>query len=589
MKNSPTSRRLAAIVSADVAGYARLMGIDEEGTLAVLRAHRSEFIDDIISDHCGRIVKSMGDGLLLEFPSVVEAVASSLEFQSGMARRNADVPPERQIEFRIGINLGDIIADGEDIFGDGVNIAARLEGLADPGGICLSEAAYQQVRSHLGLVVEDMGDRALKNIEMPVRAYRLRGTKKSNHAKASQHQAQTLPPGRPALAILPFRNLNRDTETGFVADGISLGIQTLLVQLSGIFFVNACAHPEYRRGEVTATQALSEMPVQYAIEGAVQKSGDRLRLNVQVSDLQSGAVILAETYDRDVTDVFALQDEIAMRIVSAVSVKLIGGHIARDFTAGLDSPNAWEHFLRGINHLYQWTRHDCFASIPHFEALAEAPPGVAIGPCYLALLNYMAAIQNWAPSREDALAEAQRWARRGVAIDVGNNGLAHAVMGAICLAERKHDEAMAFGRTGVAFRSSCPFALSQLGQTETYSGDPNRGIKHIREGMAVRMQQPPTMVDNLAMAFRDAGKIELSIPAAEEAIRIDPDYFDAYVTLCSDQAMNSDLSGAARTAEKIRVRCPDFSVCGYLDRQPYRNPAVAARIGEALRSAGLPG
>ncbi|AZV80742.1 hypothetical protein EBB79_22575 (plasmid) [Parasedimentitalea marina] len=188
----------------------------------------------------------------------------------------------------------------------------------------------------------------------------------------------------------------------------------------------------------------------------------------------------------------------------------------------------------------------------------------------------MAAIQNWVPSREYALAEAQRWARRGVAIDVGNNGLAHAVMGAICFAERKHGEAMAFGRTGVAFRSSGPFALSKLGQTETYSGDPNRRIKHIREGMAVRMQQPPTMVGNLAMAFRDAGKIELSIPAAEEAIRIDPDYFDAYVTPCSDQAMNSDLSGAARTAERIRVRCPDFSVCGYLDRQPYRNPAVAA-------------
>lgn len=592
MTADPTTRRLAAIVAADVAGFARLMGADEAGTLAALRAIRRDLIDPAIASHRGRVVKTMGDGLLLEFASATEAVACCLEVQRAMAGRNAKLPAGRRIAFRIGINLGDVIPEGEDIFGDGVNIAARLEALADPGGICVSRAVMREAGPRLRLRAEDMGQRALKNIEAPVHAFRLRAGGASAPAPATGPrdlaEAMPLPPARPSLAILPFRNLNADPETGFVTDGIALGLQTLLVQLSGIFFVNACRHQGYRSGEATAAEALAGMPVEYAIEGAVQKAGQRVRVNVQVSQIETGALILAESYDRPVTDVFALQDEIAARIAGALSIELIGGHIARDFTVGLDSPDAWQHFLRGIDHLYRWTQHDCLAAIPHFEALAASHPETAIGPCYLAVLHYMAALQNWVPSPAEAFAEAERWARLGVEEEAGNNGLAHAVLGAFRLDARDHDESLALCRTAVGYRSNCPFALGQLGRVETYCGDPVSGIKHTREAMAVRIAHPPSLVDGLAIAYRDRGSVDLSIPAAREAIRIDPGFLDAQVTLCSDLALEGDSDGARTAAAEILAAAPAFTIAGFMSRQPYRAPEIPDRLRGALAAAGLP-
>ncbi len=593
MHNERTRRRLAAIVAADVSGYSRLMGADEEGTFDALRAHRAQLIDPTVEKHGGRIVKTMGDGLLLEFPSVVDAVRCSIEVQRAMHDRNADVSPERRIDFRVGINVGDVITEGDDIFGDGVNIAARLEGIADPGGVCISEAALQHVGSALELVTEDMGERALKNIEAPIHAFRIRNTggveaKPSPIVRAIPEQALPLPSERPSLAILPFRSLNTNPDARFVADGIALGVQTLLVQLSGIFFVNACLHQGYREGRQTAAEALSDMAVRYAVEGSVQQVGGRVRVSVQVSDLEGGALVWAENYDRSLEDVFSMQDEISRRIAGALSTELVGGHLARDFTGSLDSPDAWEHFLRGIDHLYRWTKHDCAAAIPHFEALADAHPESAIGPCYLSLLNYYAANRNWTASKEKSLEEAERWAHIALPLEDGNNGLGHAVLGAITLAKHRHDESLAYCRSAVSYRANCPFAIGQLGLTETYSGDPASGVKHAREAMSVRMLQPSPLVNALAIAYRDQGEIDLSIPTAEEAARIDPNYSDALATLCSDFAISGESARAEQVAKRILAATPDFSVARFARQHPYRDAVILDRITSALMSAGLP-
>jgi class 3 adenylate cyclase/TolB-like protein len=587
-------RKLAAILAADVAGYSRLMGDDEEGTLNALRNCRTELIDPLVAEHGGRIVKAMGDGLLIEFPSVVEAVRCSIEIQKGMCARNVDTPPNRRIEFRIGINVGDVIVEGDDIFGDGVNIAARLEGISDPGGICISEAALDQVRGRIKISADDMGQRSLKNIESPVRAFRISeaiapAAKPHDDVQTVHENLVSFPSERPSLAILPFRNFSPSRDADYIADGISLGIQTLLVQLPNMFFVNACRHEGYRREEVSASEALSHLPIRYAVEGWVQQAGNRVRVSVQVSDLKNSVAIWADKYDRELSDIFDLQDEIARRIAAALSVELIGGHLARDFTGGLGGPGDWENFLRGINHFYRMTKQDFAQAIPHFEALAKAHPDSAIGPCYLSVIHLYAAKRNWSVCDGDALEQAEKWARQAIQLQDGNNGLGHAVLGAIELDRKKHDESLRLCRTAVGYRASCPFAHGQLGISQTYSGDPASGIKQLREAISVRLAGPsPLELNALAVAYRDHGDVDLSIPTASEAARLDAGFLDAYVTLCIDLEMSGDTDRAREIAKQITAMAPDFSTHAYLAKLPYRDKAMLQRIDAAMNDAGLP-
>ncbi|KUJ73325.1 hypothetical protein AVO45_14645 [Ruegeria marisrubri] len=586
MTEPSSERRLAAVVSADVAGYARLMGRDEEGTLEALRSHRRELIDDLITRHGGRIVKTMGDGFLIEFPSAIEAVRCSVEFQKQMAARNAPIPDDKRIEFRIGINVGDVIHEEDDIFGSGVNLAARLQTESDPGGICLSEPVVQHVRGQMELDVEDMGERALKNIERPVRVFRLRGF--GGGVRIAAGSPLPIAPRRPSIAILPFRNLTPGNEAAFVADGIALGIQTLLVQLSNIFLVNACRHPGYRNGEASAAEALASVPVSFALEGAVQTAGARVRASVQVTELATGNAIWADRYDRDLSDVFALQDDIAREVASALSVRLVGGHVASDFTVGLDTPDAWEHFLRGINDLYEWNQGACRAAIPHFRTLAQVHPESALGACYLSLLHYALAVEGWGQDPAAEMEQAKCWSEQAVSLPEGNNGLGHAVLAAISLNERRHEQSLILSRQGVAYRSNCPFAISQLGRTETFSGDCDAGIKHAREALRIRMAHPPSMVNMLAVGHRDKGQLQQAIRVAQAARDIDHKQLEPLVTLCSSHALAGDLEAAGEASRRILSLDPDFSATAYTDRQPYLSPRTPERIRQSLLSAGLP-
>ena len=314
MSGERVERRLAAILAADVVGYSRLMGRDEAGTLARLRGHRRELIDPNIAEHKGRIVKTTGDGILIEFPSVVEAVTCAVTVQRGMAERNHEIPADQRIVFRVGINLGDIIiAEDNDIHGNGVNVAARLEGIAEPGGICVSGTVRDHIGDRLNLAFEDMGEQALKNLARPIRAYRVRlGTAEGTAAISPAETTPTLAlPDKPSVAVLPFANMSSDPEQEFLADGIAEDVITALSRYPSLFVIARNSTFTYKGRAVEIRQVGRELGVRYVLEGSLRKAANRIRVTAQLIEAETGNHVWAERYDRDLADIFAVQDEIS--------------------------------------------------------------------------------------------------------------------------------------------------------------------------------------------------------------------------------------------------------------------------------------
>jgi adenylate cyclase len=342
-------RRLAAILAADVVGSCRLIGNDEEGTLAQLKALRKTLIDPRITDHRGRIVKNTGDGALVEFASVVDAVRCADKIQRSLAEQNTDVPQDKRIEFRIGIHVGDIIIADDDIFGDGVNIAVRLEWIAEPGGICISDDAYRQVRGKVESALEDMGTQSLKNIAEPMRAWRVRIGPSSSSAKTSTAIAQPLPlPDKPSIAVLPFQNMSGDPEQEYFADGIVEEIITALSRFKSLFVIARNSSFTFKGKAVDIKEVGRRLGVRYVLEGAVRKASGKVRITCQLIEAATGAHIWADRFERDMTDIFALQDEVTLAVVSAIQPKLFQAQIALATRRRPENLTAYDYFLRAL-------------------------------------------------------------------------------------------------------------------------------------------------------------------------------------------------------------------------------------------------
>src|SRR5271165_3763013 len=346
-------RRLAAILAADIAGYSRLIGADEEGTLARLRAHRRELIDLKIAEHRGRLVKTTGDGLLVEFASIVDALRCATEVQAAMTERNAAVPADSRIEFRVGINVGDIVVEDGDIFGDGVNVAARLEGLADPGGICVSARVQEDAAGRLDLTFEDMGDQSLKNIARPIRVYRARLTPSDTAPKATPTESPPILalPDKPSIAVLPFANMGSDPEQEYFADGIAEDIITLLSKSRGLFVIARNSTFTYKGKAVDVSQVERELGVRYVLEGSVRKAGNRVRVTEQLIAAATGEHLWGERYDRDLTDIFVVQDEITESVSVAILPTVDRTERERAARKPTNSLDAWECYHRGMWHI----------------------------------------------------------------------------------------------------------------------------------------------------------------------------------------------------------------------------------------------
>jgi TolB-like protein len=407
-KPERTERRLAAILAADVAGYSRLMGADEEGTLAVLKSARAESIDPKIAEHRGRIVKTTGDGMLVEFASVVDAVPCSVAVQQAMAERNADTLEERRVEFRIGINLGDIISDDNDIYGDGINVAARLEALAEPGGICVSGVVRDQVRDRLDIAFDDRGEQQVKNIARPVHVYRIRPTIPAQEAKP----ALALP-DKPSLAVLPFQNMSGDPEQEYFADGMVEEITTAIARLPWLFVIARNSSFTYKGKAVDVKHVARELGVRYVLEGSVRKAGNRVRITGQLIDTATGAHIWADRFDGALDDIFELQDQVASSVAGAIEPKLRQSEIERAVRKPTESLDAYDLYLRALEQTYRYTE----ASVA--EAIALLRRALAIDPSYIPAAamvgwcRWVEVVQGWGASDDD-VADCLRLARQAL-------------------------------------------------------------------------------------------------------------------------------------------------------------------------------
>ncbi len=582
-------RRLAAILSADVVGYSRLMGVDETGTLSAIKGYREKLFEPKARRYKGRTVKLMGDGILMEFASAVDAVAFATDLQDALREHNRDVPDERRILYRIGINVGDIIIEKDDIFGDGVNIASRLEGLAEPGGICISGTVHDQVAGKIPQTLESLGAQELKNIAEPVRVYRVLAEHDQTAASTGKQAAalEFAPPDLPSVAILPFKSLGSDPDKDYIADGIRFGISASLVQLSGLFLVHAPVLNEYREKDVSVRTVGAELDVRYVLEGAVQQAGNRIRITVQLTDVDAGQIILAERYDRVLVDVFQLQDEITREIIASLNIKLVVNDIDRIWFSKLNNPEAVECYYRGASHFYEINKEDNAIARQHFEELSRVQPDAVVGPSYVSATHWMDAFLGWTDTTARSIEQAASWAKKAMQYKE-NNGIGHAIYGHLQLLGGNYVDALATCTQGAVLRTSCPLAHGLLGLVLNFCGDAEAAVKSARMALQLEKVYPAWLIDILAGAYRDCGDIELSVPAAKESIRLNPQNNGARLILCSDYALTADREQARRVADEIIATDPAFRLSTYAKSQPYKDPAMLERLMTALREAGLP-
>ncbi|NIQ39605.1 MAG: tetratricopeptide repeat protein, partial [Proteobacteria bacterium] len=436
MTTKGVTRKLTTILSADVKGYSRLMGDDEVATVETLSTYR-EVMATRIGERHGRVVDSPGDNLLAEFASVVDAVQCAVEIQRDLATRNADLPENRRMEFRIGVNLGDVIVEGDRIYGDGVNIAARMEGLAEGGGICISGTVFDQVENKLSVNYESLGERSVKNISKPVRIYQIR-MKPENSSREADKWLRF--PDKPSIAVLPFVNMSGDPEQEYFSDGMTEDLITDLSKISGLFVIARNSVFTYKRKAVKVDQVGRDLGVRYVLEGSVRKAGGRVRISAQLIDTTTGGHLWAERYDRELQDIFALQDEVTQKIVTTLAVKLTQGEEDRLTRRDTDNLEAYDHILRGLDHYYRFSKDSILQAREMFEKAVDLDPDYALAHSRLGWTHLREWSFGW---RQDpqSLERAFELAQKAISL---NDSLAdaHELLGEVYLWQKRHDQAV---------------------------------------------------------------------------------------------------------------------------------------------------
>ena len=585
MAEARVERRLAAILAADVVGYSRLMGIDEEGTLNQLRFIRAELIDPKITEHRGRLVKTTGDGLLVEFGSVVDGLRCATEWQRGMAERNAGTSDDR-IEFRIGINVGDVAVENDDIFGDGVNVAARLEGLAEPGGICVSARVQEDAAGRLDLTFDDMGEQALKNIARPVRVYRVRATRatptETTPKAAPTERAPALAlPDKPSIVVLPFQNMSGDPEQEFFADGIAEDIITALSRYPSLFVIARNSSFSYKVRNVDMKQVGRELGVRYVLEGSLRKSGNRVRVTAQLIEAETGNHVWAERYDRDLADIFAVQDEITQATTIAIAPAIANAEQQRAMRKPPASLDAWGAYQRGMWHLSKASDEDNVLAKEFFQGAVDLDPMFAGG--YIGLSAVLSRAKG-TQSEEEALA------RRAVALD-GGNAEAHARLALALLARGDHQGATSQAEQALILCPNLAAAHGALGVALAYSGRPREGLAALKTCIRLDPRAPTLMnrLNQVALAHYFCRDYEPTVEAAERAIRSFPDFPSPYRWLAAALGELGRTAEANEALEKAITVSPisfDFQV---RERPPWFRPEDHAHMLDGLRKAGWQG
>ena len=585
-----STRRLAAVLAADVVGYSRLMGADEDGTLARLKEHRSELIDPKIAEHRGRIVKTTGDGMLVEFASAVDAVRCAVEFQERMGERNATVPSDAKIIFRIGINLGDIIIEDDDIHGDGVNVAARLEAEASAGGIVLAGAVHDAVSGRVKATFEDLGDLNLKNIERPVRAYRVRVEGAVAPAPVAVPAPADIPlalPDKPSIAVLPFQNMSGDPEQEYFADGISEDVITALSRSHDFLVTARNSTFTYKGTSPDIRQVGIELGVRYVLEGSVRKSGDRLRITAQLIDSTSGNHVWAERYDRPTADVFAVQDEITESVVASIEPQLLlaeGGRHKRSRPTDID---AWGYVARAFAHRVLANKAEAELALGFLERALEIDPYYARALSEFALHMSLMAYSGWREDRDRSFEAGSDAARKAIALDP-DDPFAHAALGVICRLTRHYDEALPALLKAVELNPNYAFAHSHLGVLLAYAGRLEEGLEHTARALRISPRDPQKFVllMSQAIVFFSAARYSEAVESARMSRQQRAEFANPLRVMVAALALKGDIAQAQAALRDLKRIQPQISLA-WVDQNIDAPDEYRNRILDGLRLAGL--
>jgi len=632
MTTQEVKRKLTAILSADVKGYSRLMGEDELGTIYTLNVYK-EIMRNLIQQHHGRVVDAPGDNLLAEFASVVDAVQCAVEIQKELKTRNGELPENHRMEFRIGVNLGDVVEDGEQILGDGVNIAARLESLSEAGGICISGTAFDQVKNKLNLGYKYLGEQTVKNILEPVRVYQVLmeaeaagkviGEKKAKPEKwgwkaiaavavvvlvaggliwnfylrgpqieRARVEKMAFPlPDKPSIAVLPFANMSGSPEQEYFCDGITDQIITSLSIIPRLFVIARNSTFVYKGKAVRVQKVAEELGVRYVLEGSVQRSEGRVRILVQLIDAIKGIHLWSERYDRDLKDLFALQDEIAKQIMTALQVKLTEGEYASGVAGTTSNLKALECFWRAEEHFFRWAKEDNAAARQWAQKAVELDPKFAGAWALMGWTHLFEVIFGWSKSPVQSIERALECAQKAIGLS-DSCAKAHALIGFINLLNRKFDEAIENGEKAVRINPNDPVMLCILANIMQYNGKFDESIALVKNAMRLCPSYPAFFMSPLSGSYLLAGRYEEALAAGElmlaRAHKGEFSPFIAHMTLAEAYiGLGQDEKARAHAEEMLKIN-PNYSLADQRKRWYfYRDPAHVDRRINALRKAGL--
>jgi TolB-like protein len=585
-------RRLAAILATDMVGYSRLMEMDEEGTIARQKTHRKELIDPKIAEHRGRVVKTTGDGLLVEFASAVDAVRCAADVQRAIAEREAGQSENRRIAYRVGINVGDVVVDGDDILGDGVNIAARLEGLAEPGGIFVSGNVHEQVAGKLDLAFEDKGEQAVKNIKKPVRVYRVRmDGRVTGEAGAAADTGPTLElPEKPSIAVLPFENMSGDAEQEYFADGIAEDIITALSRFQWFFVIARNSSFTYKGRAVDVKRVAADLGVQYVLEGSVRKAGQRVRISAQLIDALTGRHVWAERYDRELEDIFAIQDEITEAIAGAVAPAFVTAEERKAQRKAPKSFDAWDYVMRGTWHLWRYGPPDVSEAKHLFRTAIDLDPNSSIALCGYASALQAEFFNGWTDDPKETLMQAFQFAQRAITADE-NDAWAHAVLGILNTMTGKYGVAFDSCQRALELNPNLAFAEAALSLTYALSGDEEEAILHADKAARLSPRDPATgIIWRLARAVVAflAGHYENQAKWARSMTELFPDWPGGWRHLAVGTAHLGQLDAARTAVDELLRLVPHESIGRLRTTVPLTRSEDLERFLDGLRKAGLP-
>ena len=583
MAEEGTERRLAAIMSADVAGYSRLMGKDEAGTLSALKALRKDVFAPQVTAHKGRVVKLMGDGALVEFPSIVNAVNCAIAVQRALADRATD----EAIRLRIGINLGDIIIEGSDIYGDGVNVAARIQEVAEPGGVALSAVAHDQVAGKVEAAFEDAGEHELKNIDKPVRVYRWTDAA-ADPLPTTAGAGDALPlPDKPSIAVLPFDNMSGDPEQEYFSDGITEDIISTLSKIPGLSVIARNSTFAYKGKPISVKTLAAELGVRFVLEGSVRRSGDRMRITAQLIDADDDSHIWAERYDRNVEDIFEVQDDITRRIAVAMQAELVMGDYAQSWQSGSRNFEAWQYKARGIHEYLKFTKEGMLKAKELLEkAIALEPDDeitmAELGHCYDQLAS-----ANWIRDSEAALATAQEWGERILAANPDST-YGYGLLASVQRSRGQFDEAVATADRALELAPNLSGSHAFMAATLIAADRPSEALKHIETAIRLNPNYPNWFGTARVQAYRMTGRQDHALEAAMELAQRHPEYLRGLALQAAVCAENDLTAKAQQAIQAVLKLNPDFTIAEFLGQFKLKNASRQDDLAAALRKAGLP-